>query len=62
MQCKRDFSSPDVDVYGNKNDYALSDLSRDGVDTVGVCGSNPHAPTNKLNNLEAFDGPRRLKL
>src|SRR6185436_16182582 len=26
--------------------YVLLDVTRDGVDTVGVCGSNPHAPTN----------------
>ena len=50
MQRKSDFSSELVDVYGDKTDYALSDLSTDGVDIVGVCGSNPHAPTNTLNN------------
>ena len=43
--------SPLINVYGDKNDYALRDLSRDGVDTVGVCGSNPHAPTNPFNQL-----------
>ena len=50
MQRKRDFSSSLVNVYADKNDYALGDLSRDGVDTVGVCGSNPHAPTIVTGN------------
>jgi hypothetical protein len=51
MQRKRDFSNLLINVYGDKNDYALWGLSRDGVDTVGVCGSNPHAPTNVFNTL-----------
>ena len=34
---------------GLKNDYALYEVTRDGIDTVGVWGSNPHAPTNPLN-------------
>ena len=47
--CSVRVTSPNlpINVYGDKNDYALLDLSRDGVDTVGVWGSNPHAPTNK---------------
>ena len=35
-----------VNVYRLGNDYALHVASCDGVDTVGVWGSNPHAPTN----------------
>ena len=34
-----------VNVYGDRKDYALFEEARDGVDMVGVCGSNPHAPT-----------------
>jgi hypothetical protein len=33
-----------VNVYRLRNDYALYEVSGDGVDTVGVWGSNPHAP------------------
>jgi hypothetical protein len=40
-----------VNVYRVRKHYALLDVIRDGVDTVGVWGSNPHAPTNPLNNL-----------
>jgi hypothetical protein len=35
-----------VNVYGLGNDYALYEVTGGGVDTVGVWGSNPHAPTN----------------
>jgi len=45
MQRKSDFSSRIVNVWRVGNDYALSAVTWDGVDTVGVCGSNPHAPT-----------------
>ena len=31
--------------------YALYAALSDYLDTVGVCGSNPHAPTNPLNKL-----------
>ncbi|HLA11356.1 MAG TPA: hypothetical protein VJ023_12285, partial [Pyrinomonadaceae bacterium] len=34
-----------VNVYGDRKNYALYELAGDGVDTVGVWGSNPHAPT-----------------
>ena len=34
-----------VNVYRLKNDYAIHAVTSDGVDTVGVWGSNPHAPT-----------------
>jgi hypothetical protein len=37
-----------VNVYRVRKDYVLSEVTRDGVDTVGVWGSNPHAPTNAL--------------
>jgi len=40
-----------VNVYGDRKNYALYELAGDGVDTVGVWGSNPHAPTIFLNNL-----------
>jgi len=30
---------------GLGNGYALYEVTSDGVDTVGVWGSNPHAPT-----------------
>ena len=40
-----------VNVYGDRKDYALSEMTGDGVDTVGVWGSNPHAPTISINNL-----------
>ena len=40
-----------VSVYRLKNDYVIHAVSCDGVDTVGVWGSNPHAPTNRFNNL-----------
>ena len=55
VQRKSDFSGPLVDVYGNRNEYALSNLSSDGVDTVGVCGSNPHAPTNSIQQNRACE-------
>ena len=32
--------------YGAKNVYALYAVLRPRIDTVGVWGSNPHAPTN----------------
>ena len=34
---------------GLRNDYALYEVSGDGVETVRNCGSNPHAPTNFLS-------------
>jgi len=34
-----------------KEDYALYVALGHRVDTVGVWGSNPHAPTNPFNNL-----------
>ena len=58
-----------VNVYGDRNDYALSEMTRDGVDTVGVWGSNPHAPTisiaisfNKLPYFlsNSFSGFQRI--
>ena len=44
IQRVRDFSNRFGQVHGARNDYALSVVTWDGVDTVGVCGSNPHAP------------------
>jgi hypothetical protein len=29
----------------------ILDVTRHGIDRVGVWGSNPHAPTNPLNKL-----------
>ena len=37
--------------YGAKNVYALCAVLGPRLDTVGVWGSNPHAPTNLSNNL-----------
>ncbi len=34
-----------ANVYGLRNDYAFYEVTSDGVDTVGVWGSNPHAST-----------------
>ena len=46
--CSVDVTSPTavVNVCGLKNDYALYEATGDGVDSVGVWGSNPHAPTS----------------
>ena len=41
-----------VNVYRLRNDYALYEVRSDGVDTVGVWGSNPHAPTIIINSLQ----------
>ena len=40
MLCARDFSSCFGHAYGDRNDYALYEVTGDGVDTVGVfaCG------------------------
>ena len=46
-----------VNVYGLRNDYALHVASCDGVDTVGVWGSNPHAPTNFIELFRYFRPP-----
>ena len=47
-----------VYVYRVKTEYALFELAGDGVDTVGVWGSNPHAPTISIaisfNDLPEF--------
>jgi len=43
-----------VNVCRGRRDYALFEVTSDGVDTVGVWGSNPHAPTNLFNNLAHF--------
>ena len=43
-----------VNVYRLRNDYALYEVRSDGVDTVGVWGSNPHAPTNPFNKLRSI--------
>jgi len=32
-------------------------LSRDGINTVGVCGSNPHAPTRLIGYFSIFVHP-----
>ena len=40
-----------VDVYRLRNEYALHVVTGDGVDTVGVWGSNPHAPTIPFNSF-----------
>ncbi len=45
-----------VSVYRVRKNYALCEVTSDGVDTVGVWGSNPHAPINRINNF-AEGGP-----
>ena len=42
-----------VYVYQPGNDYALYEVTRYGIDTVGVWGSNPHAPTNRISDLQS---------
>src|SRR6185436_10973740 len=42
-----------VNVYRVRRHYVLLDLTGDGVDTVGVCGSNPHAPTRSFSITDA---------
>jgi len=39
----------------------LKRVSPRRVDTVGVWGSNPHAPTNVFNNLAHREGSRRSR-
>jgi hypothetical protein len=51
IQRIRDFSSREIHFYAVKADYALYAASGPRLDTVGVWGSNPHAPTNNFNNL-----------
>jgi hypothetical protein len=51
MHCEREFSSCFDQVYADRNDYALYEVRGDGVDTVGVWGSNPHAPTNPFQRI-----------
>jgi len=41
-----------VNIQRVSKDCALSEVTRDGLDTVGVWGSNPHAPTNVFNDLD----------
>ena len=53
IQRIRHFSSRDISFYAAKADYALYVAVGPRIDTVGVWGSNPHAPTNALNNLAA---------
>ena len=45
MQRERDFSNRFSCVYGPRKNYALYEVTRLFFDTVGVWGSNPHAPT-----------------
>jgi hypothetical protein len=46
IQRIRDFSSREICFYAVKADYALYAALGPRLDTVGVWGSNPHAPTN----------------
>src|SRR5216683_2755227 len=61
IQRIRDFSSRDVNFYAAKNDYALYVLVGPRIDTVGVWGSNPLAPTNPFNNLRAKNLQKSLE-
>jgi len=51
IQRIRDFSSRGISFYAAKADYALYGAVGPRIDTVGVWGSNPHAPTIPFNNL-----------
>jgi hypothetical protein len=51
IQRIRDFSSREICFYAVKVDYALYVAVGLRIVTVGVWGSNPHAPTNFLSNL-----------
>ena len=51
IQRIRDFSSREISFYAVKADYALYVAVGPRIDTVGVWGSNPHAPTISINNL-----------
>ncbi len=42
---ERDFSNRLRQCLCDRRDYALRAVTSDGIDTVGVCGSNPHAAT-----------------
>ncbi len=53
----RDFSSRDVSFYAAKNDYALYAAVGPRIDTVGVWGSNPHAPTIFIELFRYFCPP-----
>jgi hypothetical protein len=46
-----------VNVHRLENDYALYVVTSDGVDTVGVWGSNPHAPTIFIKLIRYFCPP-----
>jgi len=50
IQRGRDFFSRLGQVYGARNDYAQSGVTRDGLDTAEVWGSSPHAPTISVNH------------
>jgi hypothetical protein len=41
----------------DKNDYALYEVTEDDFDTVGVWGSNPHAPTIFIELFRYFCPP-----
>ena len=56
IQRIRDFSSRESCFYAVKAHYALYVAVGPRLDTVGVWGSNPHAPTNQINNFrEQFE-------
>ena len=57
IQRGRNFSSCFDQVYGDRNGYAFCEVTGDGVDTVGVWGSNPHAPTIFIELFRYFRPP-----
>ncbi|SRR6266404_2009365 len=61
IQRERDFSSRFVEFRSVRNDYALY-VVLNAVDTVGVWGSNPHAPTNPLKNFRRIRSSNTLHL
>ena len=58
IQRIRDFSSREINFYAAKADYALYVAVGPRLDTVGVWGSNPHAPTNLFPGLSMTYLPR----
>jgi hypothetical protein len=51
-----------VNVYRFQNEYALYEVTGDRVDTVGVWGSNPHAPTIFIQQNRRFRLIRRFRI
>jgi len=59
IQRIREFSSREICFYVVKADYALYLALSPRLDTVGVWGSNPHAPTIFIELVRYFRPPLR---